>query len=303
MWETQEKTILTVIGPSNIYKSDRLIAVLLSSRSFVAWISACWRTSLRFDAMADVVRFHLGDGACIEVCKAALAKHASVFAPLADETGPIDYGSNELQCLLSPLCPAARQIVPLLLRWFGAQTDEIFSDKWLLHSFAVAHLLGAGELMDAARRRAASHEGRPLISAIASLDLNEDLDSLRTCAEYGLDRYSPMGLVHAAAEADVGEVVRILVSLEDGEQPKEPSSVDCTVDVLDAKGRTALHVCAIRDSANAAKVLLEFSASLTALCDPPEAEADPNDCFSRILFLFESFSSRIFQKQSLQFHN
>eukprot|EP00438_Fugacium_kawagutii_P002083 Skav203256 [mRNA] locus=scaffold1000:42311:43335:+ [translate_table: standard] len=225
--------------------------------------------------MADVVRFHLGDGA-IEVCKAALAKHASVFAPLADESGPIDYGSNELQCLLSPLCPAARQIVPQLLRWFGTQTDEIFSDAMLLHSFAVAHLLGASELMDAARRRAASHEGRPLISAIASLNLNEDLDSLRTCAEYGLDRYSPMGLVHAAAEADVGEVVRVLVSLEDGEQPKEPSSVDCTVDVLDAKGRMALHVCAIRDSANAAKALLEFSASLTALCDPPEAEVDPN---------------------------
>lgn len=64
------------------------------------------------------------------------------------------------------------------------------------------------------------------------------------------------------------------MSLEDGEQPKEPSSVDCTVDVLDAKGRTALHVCAIRDSANVAKVLLEFSASLTALCDPPEMVED-----------------------------
>ena len=220
----------------------------------------------------DVVRFHLPEGSTLELSKAQLSQQAAFFAPLVDEAGAIDYGSSELQCLMSPLCPAARQVVPRLLRWFGSgdEDDEIFSERFLLHSFAVAHLLGASEVMEAARRRAACHEGRALVGAIASMDVKEDRESLRTAAEYGLDRYSPMGLVHAAAEADVAEVVRILVSLEDGEQPKEPSSVDSTVDVLDAKGRTALHVCAIRDSANVAKVLLEFSASLTALCDPPE---------------------------------
>jgi len=46
------------------------------------------------------------------------------------------------------------------------------------------------------------------------------------------------------------------------------------VDVLDAKGRTPLHTCAVRDSAGVAKVLIEYSASLHALCDPPEAEDD-----------------------------
>lgn len=222
----------------------------------------------------DVVRFHL-EGSTLELSKVQLAQQAAFFAPLVDEAGAVDYGSSELQCLMSPLCPAARQVLPRLLRWLGSgEDDEIFSEKFLLHSFAVAHLLGANEVMEAARRRAACHEGRLLVAAIASLDVKEDRESLRTAAEYGLDRYSCMALVHAAAEADMAEVVRILVSLEDGEQPKEPSSVDCTVDVLDAKGRTALHVCAIRDSANVAKVLLEFSASLTALCDPPEMVED-----------------------------
>ena len=219
----------------------------------------------------EVVRFHLEVG-CLEVNKAQLASRAACFAPLVDEVGSIDYGSSELQCLVSPLCSKARQIVPKLLKWLGEgdcsdESDEIFSEEFLLHSFAAAHLLGATELMETARRKAAA-EGRALVGAIASLD-QDQVPSLRTSAEYGLDRYSPMGLVHAAAEADVAEVVRILVSLDDGEEPKEPKAVDC-LELLDSKGRTALHVCAIRDSANAAKVLLEFSASLTALCDPPE---------------------------------
>ena len=149
----------------------------------------------------DVVRFHLPEGSTLELSKAQLAQ-AAFFAPLVDEAGTIDYGSSELQCLMSPLCPAARQVVPRLLRWLGSgEDDEIFSEKFLLHSFAVAHLLGASEVMEAARRRAACHEGRPLVGAIASMDVKEDRESLRTAAEYGLDRYSPMALVHAAAEA------------------------------------------------------------------------------------------------------
>ena len=42
------------------------------------------------------------------------------------------------------------------------------------HSFACAHLLGALELLEAARHAAAAHEGRGLLAAVAQLELPED---------------------------------------------------------------------------------------------------------------------------------
>ncbi|CAK9060528.1 unnamed protein product [Durusdinium trenchii] len=238
---------------------------------------ASWANATRTapgTAMADVVRFHLGS--CIEASRTSLAQQAQFFAVLADEPGPIDYGEAELESLLKVLSPKGRRSLPLLLEWLGhpggksSLEPELFSEELLFHSFAAAHLLGASQLLDAARY--AAQEGRRLLNALVRLELPADVGSLRTAHCYGLDRFcGDLPLAHCAAEADLGDVLKLM--LMEGEEGEEMRRAD-TLELLDSKHHTALHVCAMRDSAQAAKVLLEHSASLTALCDPPDLEEE-----------------------------
>lgn len=166
--------------------------------------------------------------------------------------------------------------MPLSTPCLDSQSN-MFGSAMLVHSFAVAHFLGSADIMEAARHWASVESGRRLVGAVAALDAEADAASLRTAAEYGLDKDAPMKLLHAAAEADAAEAAKVLVLLGDSKDGEHSGSAGDAVDVLDRHGRTPLHICAIRDSAGVAKVLLEYSASLDALCDPPEADstADP----------------------------
>lgn len=232
-----------------------------------------------------LIRFALPSGDAVEVCKVALAQRASFFAPLADECGEAVYSQNDLQHVYASLAPGARQAVPALLRAIGGTNvmpsstpcldsqSNMFSSAMLVHSFAVAHFLGSADIMEAARHWASVESGRRLVGAMAALDTEADAASLRTAAEYGLDKDAPMQLLHAAAEADAAEAAKVLVLLGDSKDGEHSGSAGDTVDVLDRHGRTPLHICAIRDSAGVAKVLLEYSASLEALCDPPQADS------------------------------
>lgn len=237
----------------------------------------------------DVVRFALPSGDPIVACKAALADRASFFAPLADEIGPAMYGDAELQHLMSSLSPGAQRALPLLINvlgsrlpegWSSLLEDELLSETMLLHTFSAAHLLGAPEVLEAARRWAAEKDSRRLAGAVAAVDADVDAAVLRTAAEYGLDRFCSLRLIHAAAEADAKEAAQVLLSVGDLENERQYATRGATeqVDTLDCQGRTPLHVCAIRDSPSVASILIQASANIDALCDPvqdgEESEGD-----------------------------
>eukprot|EP00439_Symbiodinium_sp_Y106_P035113 s147_g4.t1 len=67
-----------------------------------------------------------------------------------------------------------------------------------------------------------------------------DAASLRTAAEYGLDKDAPMKLLHAAAEADAAEAAKVLVLLGDSKDGEHSGSAGDAVDVLDRHGRLGL---------------------------------------------------------------
>jgi len=228
----------------------------------------------------DVVRFNLPSGQTILAGKAALAHQAAFFAPLVDESGPASYGDAELQHLMAALSPGAQKALPLLIDALGSQKSQewssslekaLFSDDMLLHTFAAAHLLGATQVMDAARQWASANGGQRLVGAVAAVDAKADAGVLRTAAEYGLDRLCSLRLLHAAAEADARAAAEVLVSAGDGQEaPGAESPWECR----DAKGHTPLQVCAIRDSSGVASVLLQASADVDALCDPLEEDEE-----------------------------
>lgn len=238
----------------------------------------------------DIVRFALPGGEPISACKAALANRASFFASLADEIGPTTHGDAELQHLMSSLSPGARRALPLLINALGSRLpekrsslleDELLTEKMLLHTFSVAHLLGASEVLEAARRWAAEKDSRRLAGAIAAVDADVDAAVLRTAAEYSLDRLCALRLIHAAAEADAKEAAQVLLTVGDVENQGQGATGGAIeqVDILDHQGRTPLHICAIRDSPGVASVLIQASANIDALCDPIQdgEESDGHD--------------------------
>lgn len=242
------------------------------------------------DADENSVRVVLPCGSLVFGRKDLLAQRASFFAPFAEEPGPASFGNEEIGHLLNALAPGAQQALPAVLQYLAQPLEcaklcsELFDQCGLLNVFAVAHLLGATQLMDAAREWASTGQGHRLAEALAKVDAKVDAAAVRTAAAYGLDRACPMRLLHAAAEADAVGAAMVLAaeveaegSIETTSPPDGPPSLVAPIDQRDAQGRTALHVCAIRDSAGVAAVLLKAGADLEALCDSAELAAE-EDC-------------------------
>jgi len=246
----------------------------------------------------DIVRLALPGGRLALASKRRLAARAAFFAPLAEEPGPDSFGHAELDHLAGALAPGARAVLPELVEALGApEAAPAAAEKsappadaapppWErfltasasadaarpLHVFAAAHLLGAAELLDAAREWAAACDRR-LVAAVANVDADVDAATLRMAADYELDKLCSSKLIHAAAVADSPRAVRVLAA-EGGEG--DASRVP-PVDMRDGCGRTALHVCAMSDNALAAEELLQASACLEALCGTPDDVAEACD--------------------------
>lgn len=225
---------------------------------------------LQIKKTEDDVRLTFPGGHTVCASKDILIKRAAFFAPLADECGLVSYGNAELETIISALAPGSREILPSFIELLGKPDplacDQLFIGDGLFHVFAVAHILGADEVLAiAARQWAANGGGQRQKAAIAALDVNRDFIALEACARHGLDSLSSAKLLHVAAMADAVDAARILASADD---------VMPEVDVRDGEGRSALHLCAVHDSALVAAVLLNASASIDALCDPPLAGDD-----------------------------
>mmetsp|Transcript_23021 Transcript_23021/g.64743 ORF Transcript_23021/g.64743 Transcript_23021/m.64743 type:complete len:653 (-) Transcript_23021:108-2066(-) len=232
----------------------------------------------------DVVTLQLPGGHQLMVSKKALVARAAFFAPLADEAGPACWGEGDWGHLASTLSPGARQALPALLARLGAASmppevawGALFEDRGLFQVFAAAHLLGATDVVEAARAYAAADAPR-LTAAVAALDASAEGAALRAAARHGVDERSTLKLLHAAAAADAAGAVEVIVSEEDalGDAAARGDIAGALspIDQRDASGHTALHVCAVHNSAAAAAALLEASASLDALCDPLEEDDD-----------------------------
>lgn len=233
---------------------------------------------------ADVVTLQLPGGHQLVVSKKALVARAAFFAPLADEVGPACWGEGDWGHLASTLSPGAREALPALLASLGAASavpevawDALFEDRGLFQVFAAAHLLGATDVVEAARAYAAADAPR-LTAAVAALDARAEGAALRAAARHGVDERSTLKLLHAAAAADAAGAVEVIVSEEDalGDAAARGDIAGALspIDQRDASGHTALHVSAVHNSAAAAAALLEASASLDALCDPLEEDDD-----------------------------
>ena len=151
---------------------------------------------------------------------AALASRSAFFAPLAADDAFGDagraesgasqaatWGEAELVSLAGALCPGSRAALPAVLRVLGEIGSEprwgsLFEGAGLLHAFAVAHLLGAADLLDAARDEWAVACERSLAAVLVAVDAEADAACLRTAADHGLDMRRPLKLLHAAAIAD-----------------------------------------------------------------------------------------------------
>lgn len=131
----------------------------------------------------------------------------------------------------------------------------------VLHLFAAAHVTAAEAVMEDARVWVAADERR--LHATASCWECQTDEVVRIAVEHGLDRRCTSKLIHAAAVADEVGIVRVLINCD-----------DCIIDLQDDQGRTALHLCARNGCTNVASVLLDASASLEILCDPPHTAAD-----------------------------
>eukprot|EP00927_Polykrikos_kofoidii_P031492 TRINITY_DN27067_c0_g1_i1.p1 TRINITY_DN27067_c0_g1~~TRINITY_DN27067_c0_g1_i1.p1 ORF type:complete len:692 (+),score=124.95 TRINITY_DN27067_c0_g1_i1:73-2076(+) len=225
----------------------------------------------------DIVRLQLPGGCVVVASKKKLAARTAFFAPLADESGPITYRDAELQHLVAALSPGALAVFPALLEVAGGVNnsgswDSLFEGNGganLFHAFAAGHLLGAVQLLDAARSWAADSWPR-LVVAMDSVNSESDAASLRTAADYGLDCDCSGRLLHAASEADAAGAARVLAA--EGGNTEGPG--ESPVDLRNSAGYTPLHVCAVHDSAAAAAVLIHMSADLNALCDPAELGED-----------------------------
>mmetsp|Transcript_65556 Transcript_65556/g.213483 ORF Transcript_65556/g.213483 Transcript_65556/m.213483 type:complete len:653 (+) Transcript_65556:51-2009(+) len=233
---------------------------------------------------AGVVTLQLPGGHQLVVSKTALVARAAFFAPLADEAGPACWGEGDWGHLASTLSPGAREALPALLARLGAASappevawGALFEDRGLFQVFAAAHLLGATDVVEAARAYAAADAPR-LTAAVAALDASAEGAALRAAARHGIDERSTLKLLHAAAAADAAGAVEVIVSEEDalGDAAARGDIAGALspIDQRDASGHTALHVCAVHNSAAAAAALLEASASLDALCDPLEEDDD-----------------------------
>lgn len=228
----------------------------------------------------DSVRLTLPGGHVVVASKTALAQRCAFFQPLADEAGPAEWGEKELEHILTALSPGAQAALPQLLEVVGAKRpqawDNLFETECIT-VFAAAHILGATECLDAAREWAAGDRFR-LAAALGKLNAKADASSLRKAAAYGLDQRSETKLLHAAAEADAAEALQVIVSDEDALGDTAASAhILAPIDLRDAAGRTALQICAVHDCAGAAAVLIEYSATLDAVCDPPEDDGANED--------------------------
>jgi len=209
------------------------------------------------------------------VSKKALASRSAFFGLLADEPGAVTYSEEEFAHVCCSLAPGARQTLPTLLKLVGAadppdwESHFLSSTEGLLHYFAAAHLLGVTDMLDAAREWAASNERR-FSFAVAAVDADVDAVTVRVAVDNGLDRLCASKLIHVAASVDAAAAAQIIIA------GGEDNLVE-HVDVRDSEGRTALHICAIHDSARVGTMLLDASASLDALCDLPEVEEEDDE--------------------------
>lgn len=232
----------------------------------------------------DRVRLNLPGGIVVLGSKRALATQCAFFQPFVDDVDGATWGERELGHLAAALTLGAQAALPRLLEVLGssqvnsAAWDKVFEACGVIEAFAAAHLLGAADCLEAARDWAADESFR-LPAAVAKLNAKRDGAALRTAVNYGLDLRTTTKLLHAAAIADAAEATQVIVSDEDalGDVAAQAAIFTAPIDLRDGAGRTALHICAVHDSAAAAAVLLEASASLTAVCDPPEEEDDAGE--------------------------
>lgn len=251
----------------------------------------------------DLIKITAADGRKVSASCQSLATRTAFFAQPSFEDSPdrprggCRDADAELEQLSKVLAPGARKALPALIEFLGAEElqtsgtnqprlgDDVwgpFFERWgVLHTFAAAHLIGASEPLDAARRWV-SVKGDRLERAVSVIDIHEDAGSLRTALDFGLDQACGRSLIHSAATVDAAGVVRILLEKR-GEDVL--LDADTLVDLPDAHGHTPLHACAVHDSVEAAAALIESSANLEALCshegeeniceDGMELEGDP----------------------------
>mmetsp|Transcript_109735 Transcript_109735/g.171664 ORF Transcript_109735/g.171664 Transcript_109735/m.171664 type:complete len:741 (+) Transcript_109735:39-2261(+) len=237
----------------------------------------------------------------------SLASCTEFFQKLA----PDEHGGDvnaELAQLALALAPTAREVLPAVIECLGASASEVESareERWaallqrcgVLHIFAVAHLLGASDLLNAARDWVAARDER-LEVAISDLDTEVDGGSFRIALDFGLDqRCVKRSLIHVVAAVDAAPAMKIVLERR-GDVLLDPETL---VDLRDSCGRTPLHTCALHDSVDAASALIEASADLEALCandieeiaSEDEAMDQRTAAISDNLNLYTSSQSRI----------
>jgi len=237
-------------------------------------MDACSVAAAESSSILDPVLLTLSDGQQVTASRQRLVDRSSFFARAfaddesTDHSGPTSFGSTALQPICNALAPGARALLPTILRSLGSDIDEdIFSTSSVLHVFAVAHLLGAAEMLEAVREWVAARDTR-LSASLATVDAATDAASLRMAADYSLDKLCSSKMLHAAVAADAADIATALLAGCDQD------AADSMVDVRDGNGRTALHVGAIHDSAAAAAILVHAGANIEALCDPLDEDED-----------------------------